>query len=110
MPPRRSLAAASPRRERLSYADALSALWFALDAFTHFVIEGSYLALALGPTAAKSKGLFAAIWQEYAKADKRWEGRDPTVISLEVLTVFCGGPAAASLVYAIFGCARLGSL
>lgn len=85
----------------MSYADALAATWFALDAFTHFVIEGSYLALALGPTAAKSRSPFAAIWREYGTADRRWAGRDPTVISLEVLTVFCGGPAAAALVYAI---------
>ena len=100
MAPRRS---ASPA---LSYADSLSALWFALDAFTHLAIEGSYLALALGPTAAKSSSLFGAIWQEYGKADRRWAGRDPTVISLELLTVFCGGPAAAALVYAIVGCER----
>jgi hypothetical protein len=99
MPPRRSPAS-------LSYADTLSAVWFALDAFTHFVIEGSYLALALGPTAAKSRSLFAAIWREYGKADRRWEGRDPTVISLELLTVFLGGPAAAAMVYAIVGCER----
>jgi hypothetical protein len=37
---------------------------------------------------------FAALWREYAKADKRWEGSDLTVISLELLTVFIGGPMA----------------
>ena len=103
MPPRRA-PSSSPA---LSYADSLSALWFALDAFTHFAIEGSYLALALGPTAAKSSSLFGAIWREYGNADRRWAGRDPTVISLELLTVFGGGPAAAALVYAIVKCVRL---
>jgi hypothetical protein len=34
----------------------------------------------------------ARLWQEYAKADKRWGGADPTVISLEILTVFLAGP------------------
>ena len=38
--------------------------------------------------------LFAKLWQEYAKADKRWSGADPTLISLELLTVFIGGPLA----------------
>ena len=37
----------------------------------------------------------AKLWQEYAKADKRWGGADLTVISLELLTVFAGGPLAA---------------
>ena len=38
--------------------------------------------------------VFAKLWQEYAKADKRWGGADLTVISLELLTVFIGGPLA----------------
>ena len=37
---------------------------------------------------------FSALWQEYAKADKRWGGSDLTVISLELLTVFVAGPMA----------------
>ncbi len=39
----------------------------------------------------------AKLWQEYAKADKRWGGADLTVISLELLTVFAAGPLAAYL-------------
>lgn len=39
--------------------------------------------------------LTAKLWQEYAKADKRWGGADLTVISLELLTVFGAGPLAA---------------
>ena len=41
----------------------------------------------MGPT--------AKLWQEYAKADKRWGGADLTVVSLELLTVFGAGPVAA---------------
>ncbi|KAM3416387.1 hypothetical protein BST61_g7985 [Cercospora zeina] len=37
---------------------------------------------------------FAALWREYAKADKRWGGSDLTIISLELLTVFLAGPIA----------------
>jgi len=36
----------------------------------------------------------AKLWQEYAKADKRWGGADLTVVSLELLTVFGAGPLA----------------
>jgi hypothetical protein len=106
MPPRRaSLAPSRAASKRLSYADTLCVAWFALDAFTHLVIELSYLLLALGPTAAKSPTLFGAIWREYGRADSRWARRDATVISLELLTVFIGGPAAAALVFAILKCA-----
>lgn len=40
-------------------------------------------------------GPMAKLWQEYAKADKRWGGSDLGVISLEILTVFGAGPIAA---------------
>jgi hypothetical protein len=41
-----------------------------------------------------SNSASARLWQEYAKADKRWGGADLTVISLEILTVFLCGPFA----------------
>jgi hypothetical protein len=44
--------------------------------------------------AAYGSGPFSKLWQEYAKADRRWGGTDLTVVSLEVLTVFVGGPLA----------------
>ncbi|MCJ1421405.1 hypothetical protein MMC32_007768 [Xylographa parallela] len=37
---------------------------------------------------------FARLWQEYARADRRWGGADPTVVSLELLTVGGAGPLA----------------
>ncbi|KAJ4331739.1 hypothetical protein N0V87_008917 [Didymella glomerata] len=42
---------------------------------------------------------FSKLWQEYAKADKRWGGTDLTVISLELLTVFVAGPLALWICY-----------
>lgn len=33
-------------------------------------------------------GPLSRLWQEYAKADKRWGGTDLTVVALEILTVF----------------------
>lgn len=44
--------------------------------------------------AAYGSNPFSALWREYAKADARWAGADLTVISLELLTVFIGGPLA----------------
>ncbi|MCJ1400801.1 hypothetical protein MMC11_004009 [Xylographa trunciseda] len=41
---------------------------------------------------------FARLWQEYARADKRWGEADPTVVSLELLTVFGAGPLALYVV------------
>lgn len=42
---------------------------------------------------------FSRLWQEYAKADKRWGGTDLTVVSLELLTVFVAGPLALWICY-----------
>ena len=44
--------------------------------------------------AAYGTGPFSKLWQEYAKADRRWAGTDLTVVSLEILTVFVAGPLA----------------
>ena len=41
------------------------------------------------------------IGKEYGKADKRWLVSDPTIVSLEVLTVLVDGPLCIMLVYAI---------
>ena len=39
--------------------------------------------------------------REYAAADSRWGTADPTVVSLELLTVLAAGPLAAFIVYQI---------
>ncbi|OCK82893.1 Emopamil-binding protein [Lepidopterella palustris CBS 459.81] len=44
--------------------------------------------------AAYGEGVFSRLWQEYAKADRRWGGVDLTVVSLEILTVGVGAPLA----------------
>ncbi|KAF2144255.1 uncharacterized protein K452DRAFT_285500 [Aplosporella prunicola CBS 121167] len=44
--------------------------------------------------ASYGTGPFSQLWQEYAKADRRWGGADLTVVSLELLTVLVGGPLA----------------
>ena len=95
--------------------------WHAYDALTHLFIEGSFLYECFfsyttiagihntkpfflndpnriyGP--AYGAGPSARLWQEYAKADRRWAGADITVVSLELLTVVLGGPAAVYICY-----------
>ena len=96
--------------------------WHAYDALTHLFIEGSFLyecftSYVVLPTGihpqgphflnrpdriygpAHGTGPSARLWQEYAKADRRWAGADLTVISLELLTGFVGGPAAVYVCY-----------
>ena len=48
-----------------------------------------------------SQAPMARLWQEYAKADKRWGTSDLNVISLELLTVGLAGPAAVYICYLI---------
>lgn len=98
--------------------------WHAYDALTHLFIEGSFLyecfnsyaAIPAGLKgephflghqdrvygAAFGKGPSARLWQEYAKADHRWGVSDANVISLELLTVFLGGPTAVYICYLLW--------
>lgn len=109
------LVPASHTRNRILF------FWHAYDALTHLFIEGSFLYECFfsyatiagihnrkpfflnnpdriyGP--AYGTGPSARLWQEYAKADRRWAGADITVVSLELLTVFLGGPAALYICY-----------
>lgn len=48
-----------------------------------------------------SQAPMARLWQEYAKADRRWGGADLTVISLEILTVGLAGPAAMYICFLV---------
>ena len=95
-------------------------MWHAFDALIHIIIEGSFLyecffsyANASGTPPyflgsrrrlygpAFGKLPTARLWQEYAKADTRWATSDPTVVSIELLTVLVGGPLAVYACYLI---------
>lgn len=107
-------------------------IWHAFDALIHFIFEGSYLYncfftfVPYVPSSTLSNlphtstitnflgrpdrsygsyygdNPFAQLWQVYARADRRWGGADPTVISLELLTVFGGGPLAVWICVLIY--------
>ncbi|GAA5872898.1 hypothetical protein JCM16303_006872 [Sporobolomyces ruberrimus] len=74
-------------------------VWLAFDALTHFILEGSFLyqSFPLPRTVNSSKGAFAALWQEYARADTRWGTSDSTVVSIELITVLMAGPLCVYL-------------
>lgn len=98
--------------------------WHFYDALTHIFIEGSFLYECFfsfatvagihnvepfflnqrdrvyGP--AYGSGPSSRLWQEYARADRRWAGADLTVVSLELLTVLLGGPAAIYVCYQLY--------
>ncbi|KAG6009631.1 hypothetical protein E4U21_001695 [Claviceps maximensis] len=106
-------------------------IWHLADALCHFILEGSFLyhcffsyvvpdahadLAAFFPTPLNFLGLedgrvygaqsagqdpFAQLWMVYARADRRWAGVDLGVVSLELLTVFLGGPIALYVCYLI---------
>ncbi|KAK0187939.1 Emopamil-binding protein [Armillaria mellea] len=68
-------------------------VWLAFDALIHFLYEGSFLYYStFGRQVNLSEGPLAEMWKEYAKADFRWGFSEPTVVSLEILTVLGAGP------------------
>ncbi|KAK7056930.1 hypothetical protein VNI00_002648 [Paramarasmius palmivorus] len=72
--------------------DRFTFIWLAFDAMIHFSYEGSFLYLStFGRQVNTSTGPLAKMWQEYAFADYRWGISDPTVVSLEILTVIGAG-------------------
>ncbi|XP_040476915.1 emopamil-binding protein-like [Ursus maritimus] len=63
--------------------------------------EGPFVYLSFVGNVADSEGLIASLWKEYGKADARWLYFDPTIVSLEILTVVLDGSLALVLIYAI---------
>ncbi|KAL9026327.1 MAG: hypothetical protein Q9196_004987, partial [Gyalolechia fulgens] len=51
----------------------------------------------------------ALLWQEYSNADARWDTTDPTVVSIELLTVLLAAPLAAYICYLLQSSSSSGS-
>ncbi|XP_062612439.1 emopamil-binding protein-like [Saccostrea cucullata] len=85
----------------LSRVNKLVTAWLFFDALIHFTLEGPFIFWSLVSTIEKSTHVTAQVWKEYALADKRWGVSDPTIVSLEILTVFITGPLAVFLIFAI---------
>ncbi|XP_072259660.1 emopamil-binding protein-like [Pyxicephalus adspersus] len=87
--------------KKSSSIDRWVLVWLFYDAIVHFTLEGPFVYLSLVGTVATSEGALAALWKEYGKADERWLHSDPTIVSLEMLTVVLDGLLALALIYAI---------
>uniref|UniRef100_A0A673LV07 Emopamil-binding protein-like n=1 Tax=Sinocyclocheilus rhinocerous TaxID=307959 RepID=A0A673LV07_9TELE len=86
---------------KCSAVDRWVLVWLFYDAIVHFTLEGPFVYMSLVGNVAASDGLLAELWKEYGKADERWLYSDPTIVSLELLTVVLDGSLALLLVYAI---------
>ena len=91
----------SNSKRSLSSRDKLAVLWLLYNALVHWIMEGSFLYYSLTGSVNSAQGLMAELWKEYAKADARWGVSDPTIVSLEILTVFFNGSVTLLLVHAI---------
>ncbi|OSD07261.1 Emopamil-binding protein [Trametes coccinea BRFM310] len=83
------LAAKSLLPKNASWQDRVTFIWLAFDGIIHYTLEGSFVYYSLfGRQVNTSSGPMAQMWKEYALADSRWGTADPTIVSLELLTVF----------------------
>ncbi|KAH8114373.1 Emopamil-binding protein [Phellopilus nigrolimitatus] len=85
-----------------SWQDKFTFVWLvcSVDTLIQLVNERSWLYLStFGRTVNASEGPFAELWKEYTLADFRWGVADPTIVSLELLTVLGAGPLCCYILY-----------
>lgn len=76
-----------------TWQDRLTFAWLTFDGIVHLIFEGPFLYLStFGKSVNTSTGVFAEMWKEHTLADARWGVADPTLVSLEILTVLGGVP------------------
>ncbi|XP_077170317.1 emopamil-binding protein-like [Paroedura picta] len=89
------------RRHGTSRLDRWVLSWLCYDVLVHCALEGPFVYLSLKGSVAESDSVIASPWKEYGKADARWLYSDPTIISVEILTVFLDSLLALILIHAI---------
>lgn len=57
--------------------------------------------MSLVGTVETSEGPLAELWKEYSKADRRWLTSDPTIVSIEILTVVLDSLLGLLLIHAV---------
>jgi len=78
---------------RYKFSEKLILTWYWVDACTHLILEHAFVILSIFGITAYPANTWIDIWKEYGLADKRWAYKlDPTVVSLEILTVYVVGP------------------
>ncbi|KAM9328526.1 emopamil-binding protein-like [Pholidichthys leucotaenia] len=86
---------------RSSAEDRCVLLWLFYDVIVHLTLEGPFVYLSVVGTVETSEGALAELWKEYGKADSRWLVSDPTIVSMEILTVILDSMLALMLVHAV---------
>uniref|UniRef100_A0A3Q3CI26 EBP like n=1 Tax=Haplochromis burtoni TaxID=8153 RepID=A0A3Q3CI26_HAPBU len=76
-------------------------LWLFYDVIVHLTLEGPFVYMSLVGTVEASEGPLAELWKEYGKADSRWLVSDPTIVSIEILTVVLDSLLALLLIHAV---------
>ncbi|MBN3290945.1 EBPL protein, partial [Polypterus senegalus] len=88
---------------RCSSTDRWVLVWLCYDAIVHFTLTWRWTRRLLRFLyhAHFTVNIFTKNWKEYGKADKRWLYSDPTIVSIELLTVIFVGLLAVILIYSI---------
>ncbi|XP_060923229.1 emopamil-binding protein-like [Limanda limanda] len=86
---------------RSSVTDKWILLWLFYDVIVHLTLEGPFVYMSLVGTVQSSESPLAELWREYSKADSRWLVFDPTIVSIEILTVVLDSILGVLLIYAI---------
>ncbi|XP_029030237.1 emopamil-binding protein-like [Betta splendens] len=76
-------------------------LWLYYDVIVHLTLEGPFVYMSLVGTVETSEGPLADLWKEYSRADSRWLGSDPSIVSVEILTVALGSLLGVVLIHAV---------
>ncbi|KAF3688244.1 Emopamil-binding protein-like Emopamil-binding-related protein [Channa argus] len=84
-----------------SLEDRWVLVWLFYDVIVHLTLEGPFVYMSLVGTVEMSAGPLAELWKEYGKADSRWLISDPTIISIEILTVIVDSLLAVLLIHAV---------
>ncbi|MEQ2308234.1 hypothetical protein AMECASPLE_026135 [Ameca splendens] len=86
---------------RSSPTDRWILLWLFYDVIVHLTLEGPFVYMSLVGTVEESEGPLAELWKEYGKADTRWLVSDPTIVSVEILTVVLDSLLGVLLIHAV---------
>ncbi|XP_040888027.1 emopamil-binding protein-like [Toxotes jaculatrix] len=86
---------------RSSVKDRWILLWLFYDVIVHLTLEGPFVYMSMAGTVQTSESPLAELWREYGKADSRWLVSDPTIISVEILTVVLDSLLAVLLIHAV---------
>ncbi|XP_029986447.1 emopamil-binding protein-like [Sphaeramia orbicularis] len=86
---------------RSSTEDRWTLLWLFYDVIVHVTLEGPFVYMSVCGSVQSSSGPLAELWQEYGKADHRWLVSDPTIVSVEILTVVLDSLLGILLIHAV---------